>query len=103
MKPEVEFEGRKVRSYGSREPEWGRQMQATEVLELLRQNAEPRLPGEWAKVNPREAYRELVADLGVADFGNILRQLKDKGYYKRIDDLHGEVKMDDRYIGQPKA
>ena len=71
------------------------QVAARKVLETLRQSAEPKPQGEWAKVNPRSAYCELVADLDVGEFGSILHHLKSQGYYRRIDDLHGEVKMDD--------
>ena len=74
-------------------------MQAAEVLEALRQNVEePTPPGEWAEAAPTEDYREFVGSFGLGHFYGILHHLKTQGYYRPIDDFHGEVKMDDRYF-----
>ena len=74
----------------------GRTMDATEieVLEALRAHAvQSNSRGNWAEVNPWNAYPDLTVNLNERGFHSVLRALEFSRCYVRIDHDRGLVKM----------
>ena len=65
-----------------------------EVLEALRAHAVQRNSrGDWAEVNPWDAYPDITVNLNERGYRSILRALEFSRCYVRVDHDRGLVKM----------
>jgi hypothetical protein len=64
------------------------------VLNALRNHADKATPrGGWATVHPDYAHSSTIGDMEEHIFRSILRILETAGYYRRISDDCGMVKL----------